>query len=286
MADTHQSGSIMPVDSQISVNINGKSFNIWDEGVTEVFAQYKATSQKATWTCRCLWQDRLPLAQAILGGSTNLAGTTIFANGWQYPYNPNWYAQNIQIKGDGFKQVIDGVAILGYQRAELTTTFGIPDFSFGSPLDIGDDELEFNCETINLPSEAVSLVYNNVNTDPVPIGQVRSIDVGIIGYNRCRYNMAVLPINTVRRCINAVNTSQIFGGAPGTVKFVGGKSRRKITAAGDKNWDITFSFSENINGWNKLWKAGVGFTDVNYIGSADSLFKTADLTQIFASNAD
>lgn len=273
----------MPIDSQTAVNINGATFNVWDEGVTETWAQYKSTTQKATWNVRTLWNDRIPFMNAILGGSTNLGGTTIFINGWQYPYNAQWFAQNIQVKGDGFKIPGPG-GICAYQRADMTVSFGVPDFQFGNPLDIGDDELDFSCETLNFPSDTSVLAY--ADGKPVPGGQVRSIDVGIIGYNRVRYNMANLPINTVRACINAVNSAPIFGGAAGTVKFVGGKSRRKITAAGPANWDVTFSFTENIQGWNNLYEAGVGLTPVHFIGGTDPLFRLEDLNKLFLANAN
>jgi hypothetical protein len=279
MSFTPQPSSVLDSSTRTSVNINGTTFNVWDESRSETFAHAGSSTQKAVWVCRSLWPDRLAISSALLGGSTNIAGTTIYENGWPYPDNPVWLAQNIQTEGDGMR-VPGPSGILDFQRAKLTVTFGIPEFSFGSPLEIGDDELEFSTDSYNLPTMSPVIEYTDGTA--CEQGMVRTIDIATIGYTRSRYNMAFLPLTAIRACINRANSAPIFGADVGTVIFKGGRSRRKVTPAGVRNWDLTFSFVEREVPWNNFVKPITGiFTPVRYVGTHDPVIKSADLNSLF-----
>lgn len=280
--------SILDLATQVPVNINGQTFGVWDETRGEVFAAKGSTTQKATWVFRCLWENRIAMAIALLGGSTNLAGTTIYESGWQYPDNPAWLVQSLATEGDGLKytkvrnqQIVAGVSpLVDYQRAKVTVSFGIPDFSFGSPLQIGDDELDFSSRSLALPDKVSVLQFADGTV--VSAGQIRHIDVGVIGYTRTRYNMAFLPLTSIRACINKVNSAPIFGAATGTVLFCGGRSRRNVTAAGTINWSITYSFQEMEIGFNNLYNPATGtFQAVTFQPGGAPFIASADLNSLF-----
>lgn len=284
------SGAIYDPALRIPVVIQGQTFNVWDEGRTETFA-HAMSPQKATWMCQCLWEDRLGLKNALLGGSVNVTSVTTYSNGWQYPDNPIWRALTVQTEGQGvYAQGITAQQRTGnadtigvYPRAKLTVGFGVPEYNLPTySNNIGEDELDFGVKTFPLPDKNFVLQYNDGT--PCPPGQCRSVQVGVVNFSRNLYNVAVLPETTIQNLINCTNSSPIFGAGAGQIIFKGGRSKHKITPQGNINWDVTFNFCYITPpaGWNSLPQAGktpvwqaVAFTD----GSLQ--FPLKDLNALF-----
>jgi hypothetical protein len=257
-------GALNPA-TQVTMVINGVTCAFWDEGRSEVFAYAGSSTQKAEWRIRCFWSDRLNIARALMGGSTPVGGTTIFVSGWQYPDNPVWYVQNVQTTGDGLLGLDPTTGMVTYERAALVITFGIPDFNFGSSSQIGEDEVDFACETVPILGSTASLKYNDGTK--VPSQQMPVVEIGVVTFVRSRYNLAVLPEAVILNAIDYVNSTPIFGAPAGTVLFKGARSRRKITASGALNWDVTYTFVIRRVPWNQIYRPGVGFQNVQYIGT-------------------
>lgn len=258
-------GTILDPDDRISVVINGQTFLVWDENRSENFA-HSIPTQKATWTFVCLWEDRVRICATILGGSTGIAGTTLFLNGWQYPDNSAWLAQQCTTVGDGLRsqyvitnqqETSTPAALLNFQRARVTVSFGIPDFTVGQPNNLGEQELDFSSNSVPLTQNATSYLWagGSQNGEPLPISMSPVLRYTTVQFTQSRYNVAVLPIQTVITLVDCVNQDVFFGGQAETVLFKGARSTRTITPTGATNWTVTFSFEENRNGWNKIYNS-------------------------------
>lgn len=283
------SGSILPPEQQIQIVVNGQPFNVWDCYRTEVVSQ-KYTEQGVDWTMLCDWKQRYAIANAMIGGGAITGDTTFFYNGWPYPDNPNWLAQKIsmgpdQPQGQALQQT-DAPFLSQFQRAKMVVHFGVPPFT-SNQNNVGEDELDFCSNSTPQTGTTTAFTFVGGGGGDVPGDMNLPITYTTIKYTKTVYNRSGLNLPLIRSLVNHINSSPFLGAPNGTVLFQGGKSRRKITAAGALNWDITFQFEDNSSilggtqaGWNKLWKAGVGWTPFVIKTLGTNLFPDGDLNQL------
>lgn len=281
---TFQSGAYLPDNLRVTVDVNGQLFDIWDETRNEMYCHAGSQSQKAVWTWLYDWDKRKSLVAALLGGSTNVAGTTIYANGWVYPDNPVWLVQTIEVTPDGLYYPSD--TGIQFQRARLKITFAIPEFIVGQPNNTGEQELDFcsNSEALDQGTTNFLWVSDNV---AIPGLQAPIIRYTTVKFQQSIYNRAFLNVPLFISLVDSINSTPFFGAPVGTTRFTGARSTRKITQAGALNWDIHLSFENNQStlggtqaGWNKKWRPGFGWQEFKTKGTNLPFFPSNDLNQL------
>lgn len=285
--------SDLPLNQRVTVDINGYPAKVWDFSRKERVSQDIHT-QGATWIFGCLWADRIPIANALIGGGVAAGGSTVYLNGWPYPDNPAWLCKLVETepdpqmswpKGEGLSE--PGTVLANFQRAKMTVTFGVPEFQVGTPNNLGEQELDFCSNSVPQTGTTSGLFW--ADHTPLPADINIPITYSTIKFTQTIYNRKSLPIALAESLTDHVNSVEFFGGPPGTVIFRGGRSRRKITPKGPMNWDITWSFEFNgsiagngtQSGWNKMWKPTVGWSDFfTDAASTKTLFASGDLNQL------
>lgn len=286
------SGSILPLDGRVSVQSNGLIFDVWDMYTTSVVSQ-EVSEQGADWTFACLWDEQYAISEAIVGGGALTGSTTYYANGMEFPNNPNWIAKKISIgplqpMGQALQQT-DAPFLSAFQYAKCVCHFGVPPYLMTQQNNTGEDEVDFCVNSVPQSSQSTGFNWSDDNT-PVPADMNLPITYATLKYTKQVFNRTSLNLPLIRSLLNHVNITPIFGAPAGAVLFQGGRSRRKITSKGALNWDITFQFEENncpgmagtTSGWNKLWKPQKGWTSF-YMNAAGhpSLFANGDLNSLF-----
>ena len=247
-----------------------------------------------------LWENRVAFAIALLGGSENISGTSTPANGMPYPDNTIWRCVQVDCDGEGMlaqgitnqTRVANPTDTLGvYQRAKITASFAVPEYN-NSTNNVGEQELDFSVKTFPTPNDSPTLIYADTGY-PVTPNSYRSVEVGIVNFTQTVYNLAVLPVAQVCSLINNVNSTLFYGNTGGTshgvptgqVKFNGGRSKRKITPAGNLNWDVTYSFSYCTQPWNFLPEASANPANPVWqptrFNDGTVVYPASDLNQLF-----
>jgi hypothetical protein len=291
-------GSILDPSLTVTLDINGSSFQIWDNYRTEIVAQ-DVHQQGATWQFQCLWDERFAIAEALVGGGVAAALLTVFNNGWPYPSNGNWLAKKVTMKPDAaYKEALseesDDGDLAEFQRALMICEFGIPDYQ-NQQNNTGEQELDFCSNSVPQSNQVTSFWWADTKK-PLPADMNLPITYTTIKFTQTLFNRSYLNIPLFSSLTDHIN-SVSFGGSPsGTVLFRGGRSRRKITPKGALNWDITLNFEINNttmngtqSGWNKLWRpantgggVNAGWFPFSVKGDgSQSLFTSADLNQLF-----
>lgn len=282
--------SILDTSTMIAVNINGTTYNVWDEDRSEVFQHAGAMSQKAVWEPRCLWEDRLDITQSLLGGGEFIAGTTLFLEGWVYPDNPAWTVQGVTTKGEGLRapaiaaqQVTSWTptgGMLAYQRCKLTVQFGIPEYDISTP-STGEQELDFCNNSIPLNNQDIAFSW--ADGTPFHPSQYPTYNFPTVQFQQSLYNRANLPTAGILVAADKVNSSPFFGAPATQVLFKGCRTSRKITPLGHNNWDLHFSFEYHPFGWNKRFRESTGqWEDYVVKGTGNPRHVLYDLNQLLA----
>ena len=297
------STSFMPSATAITVNINGASFQIWDETRRMRFSGFGSQTQQAVWTFYCKWTDSIAIGQALLGGSKNLAGTTLYANGWQYPDNQAWYCQSADITpDDGLRQPgTNSATLVDFAMAKVVATFGIPNYGLSlAGMNLGEVAIDFCSISIPLPGRYTTMQYvpSSGSPAPVPAEMQPSIEIPSARVSQAAFNVPRLPSLTIATCLKKTNSEVMYGFAPGTLRYEGAESQRNLTSSGLTNVNITHNFAGNYFGWNNLpWGSpsnttGYSFTPVQWVippfagwDASNAPYPQVDLTQLFSITA-
>jgi len=272
----------MPLpDLSLAITIDGIS--CYDEGTKEKYAF--GTNSEAERVIRCDWADRVALCRYFLGGSTEITPLAfVYAAGQPYPDITNWLCNGVDVEGEGVMSVGPN-GMVAYERAKLTIHYGPPTFNVTDPFLVGDEDLDFSSIAIGLDQTASSFKWSsgaNSGKD-VPSGQVPAVNLTTVTFNKSRYNVPVLDSALIISLIDHSNSAPLFGAAAETVVFRGARTQRKITATGDKNWDIQHRLEALCTPgatWNKLVDAANGWQSFTF-KDGSKLFPPADLNQLF-----
>lgn len=273
----------MPLpDLSLAITING--INCYDEGTREKYGF--GQNSEAERVIRCDWADRTALARYFIGGSTQITPLAfVYAAGQPYPDITNWLCNGVDVEGEGVQSVGPN-GMVAYERAKLTIHYAPPTFNVTDPFLVGDEDIDFSSIAIGLDQTTSSFKWTSGpnNTKDVPAGQVPAVNLTTITFVKSRYNLPVLPESLIVSLIDHSNSTTFFGAPTETVVFKGGRSQRKITATGDKNWDVQYRFEllSSASGatWNKLVDAANGWQSFT-LKDGSKLFPPADLNQLF-----
>lgn len=209
-------------------------------------------------------------------------GAEIIYPGHLWPGIPNLIASSVNVEFMGTTDsAADWDTITPHTRARLTVSYSTPNWGSqtggsSSPenSDLLVEDVDYSCETLSVPvkltdgsnaKETKRHFRIPTITYTVEIPKMRNPDWALI--------------NSLN---GKVNTKTVFGGAPGTVLFDGPKVNREIHLVGEYAWKAKFKFIYNRFGWNKqIHPDTLNWVDVTAVASANKLYETADLTDLW-----
>jgi hypothetical protein len=217
-----------------------------------------------------------------MGGSTSLGGLPLFAAGQPHPEYAYWLVRTVDCEGEGLpSQGTSGM--IAYERACLTVTYGPPDWNNLDPALVGDEELDYSSTAIALGnvSSAFKWTSGANNGNDVPATMVPAINLTTVSFTKTQYRVPVLNSATIMSLIDHVNSTAFFGAAAEKVVYRGARTKREITALGDRNWTVQHRFEFNSLGWNNLIDGANGAQSFTYKGGS-KLFPTGNLNSLFS----
>lgn len=255
----------------------------WDEGVY-ISADVDYTKVVATRIIRCAWKDWVANTNIILGGSTAVAGTTLFIRGMPFPDSPNLFASHVDIKGvdSAGRELVPmvGTNMIAYDTARLYISHTIPQFNFGKTT--GSQELDFSSTAFCLDPNKPSFKWT-VSGKSLPPALIPVVRLTTVTLTQTAYNVAVLPVNTIIGLLDCVNSGSFMGAPAKQILFKGARAVRKIALSGAENWDITYCFELNRRGWNTLFNPAGSDWEAFTKNNGDDLYDPEDLTVLLPS---
>lgn len=248
---------------------------VWDEGTEEEFVRIGTGS--AVRTLVCMWNDRIRLAQAMLGNITNIAGINVIDLAMAYPGASWLYADKFKPVGvvgnDGLKTNSDD-SMIEYKYARCTVTYAPLPFD---PTDMGSDGLDFGIELAALPSSIEVFKWTSDNV-AVPASDTPAIRIGCATISRVR-RYADLPLDTVLPALGKVNGATYRGITPGKLLFDGASAYRLLTSYGASMWTLQYRILYKSVGWNTIYRPSTNsFETVAGIGSGQPPYPTTDFS--------
>lgn len=273
------------LDTTTATTIGG-IFPVWDEGCKESFSR-ATNSSKGTRILRCLWNERLALANFLYGSTSIIGGIVSYTAPQAYPDQPNWIVNNIETEGDGI--LMPGpFGQVAYERSKLTVMYSAPEWNNGSPNQIGEQELDFSSSSIALSSATASFNWADGALEDLPPSMVPVLSYTTVQFCQSVHEVPVLPTQLIISLVDKSNSVAFFGAPAETVVFRGGKSRRKISAGGDLRWSLDYSFEytplgdSHASGWNAMYDPVAKHFRPYLLKNGNKLFPPMDLNQLFA----
>lgn len=264
----------MPLDASTAITIGG--IQAWDEDAEETFERFRS---QAIRRITCAWNDRIALATAIMGGTTQNGVLTNIAPSMRYPDATFLRADGIRIEGSGVKS-IGPHGMVAYQWAHLTVRFGVSDIELLSE-DIGMLELDTSSQVL-MPSQSEPTFKWLSGGQDLPVEATPGVIVPIIDFVKARRNLASIPMATILNLADHVNSSTFEGAPAGKVLYFGPSSSARITTGGLKNIDITHRFQYHPYGHNKFLRPSTGvFEDIVAKATGQPPHPTGDLNLLF-----
>jgi len=261
-----------------SQSITYGGVQIWDEGTVEDFQRFGRST--AVRTIVCTWQNRITLINTIMGaGGINAASQYFYNPDTPYPDAPFLlFIDKIHCEGITGPNgpVVDPNGMVGYDLARLKLTYSSLPYDYDN---LNVTSLDYATEEIVLDPTQSTFYWNGNTSTPVPAGMFPSLRVAIVTLTITQYNQVEVPAPTVMSLAGNVNSSAIMGCGTGTLRFDGCKSVRRLSMAGIANYDCTFQFTYNPQGWNNKYLAGTGWTPIADASNKPP-FTLADLTPL------
>ena len=244
-------------------------------------------TMSATRIFKCAWEDRYTVRDYLFGYPAQ-----------QYEYYDDMWAVNCAIapfttppiaESALNKKAVYKVAILTVQYETIT----------GYPAEQGESNLtgaEFCSQNITLETQILNVTsgqlwWNEAKTSAVDDGESPEKLVPFKRYNITFHAVATIPaaFDSLAGTVNIAAYVTVKGkddetttSAAGTMLYHGYSMQRSLTGFGTAGWDITLSFTENINGWNYAWNPNTQAWSRVYddAGDAIDLYTLADWTTI------
>lgn len=266
----------MPLDTSTSITLFGVP--VWDEGAVENFGRLHSS---ATRTLLCRWADRATVIDGLRGGTVIVGGVATFTPPAAYPDAPWLPVDSIDVIGvageDGLSVGANGM--IAYTWARLKVVYKPPDYN--ETTETGSLALDFSTEVFSVPQGQPSFQYS-FDAAPVPPEACPSIRQTTVTFVRTRRNVAAIPTATILALAGTVNAAAFEGAAIGTVRFDGASTQRRLTTAGEENWDITYKFVYRPSGWNSFFRPSSGtFAPVVSIAGGNPPYPSGDFDQLF-----
>jgi hypothetical protein len=294
----------MPLDSTTAITIAG--VQCWDAGTEEDFTRIGRS--RATRSLLCLWDDRVPLINAVLSsaatiGTAAILGVGVFNQPYAYPQASWLLLEQVKCKGipgetglsnESFT-ALDGssVSLVAYKYAAVTFVYASQDYPAQAT---GSLALDFGVETISAPQSAAAFSYTSggpTGDDPndVPPEDAPPLRDTVVTLVRTRKNLTSLPtdliLTTAQAPVNSLPFTMVNAppmapsqAAAGTVKFEGVSTTYRTVAGGSAMWDASFRFVYRASGWNNVYRPDSGYVPIYFKGTTQTYYATSDLNQL------
>jgi hypothetical protein len=240
---------------------------------------YEKNNIQATRRLTCAWNDRIALATAIMGGSTQNGVLTNLVAPLRYPDATFLRAEGIKIDGDGTKS-IGPHGMVAYQWAHLNIRYGTPDVSLTSE-DVGVLQLDVSSQVLMPSQSEPTFKWKSDNAD-LPVEATPGVVVPIVDFTKSRRNLASIPMATILSLVDHVNSTSFEGASAGKVLYFGPSSLARITAGGYQNFEIAHRFQYHPYGHNKFLRPSSGtFEDIVTKNGAKPPHPEGDLNALF-----
>jgi hypothetical protein len=268
----------MGLDATTAITLFG--IQVWDEGTKETFV--RSTASSATRTLVCAWSDRVNLINALRGSVVQESPTMIqYAPPASYPDAPWLFVDTVDVEGiageSGLSVGPNG--LVAYKYARIRVLYKSLTYQEGS--ETGVLSLDFGAEWINLSSVTASLKFSDGPGGDVTTDLNPALRITAIAFRQTRNNLPAIPINTIIAASNSVNLNAFQGAQPGTVKFDGASSQRRLFSNGSPGWDMTYAFTYRSVGWNVAYDPVNGWRPVAFKASGQAPFSSFDYNQLF-----
>ena len=219
------------------------------------------------------WSDRFTFANQAMGLST-LAGSTL-SGAWlqnlpfQYPASKNLFLRSLRMVGEGQPIPNPNPNVQPtYSHARIQCNFGTRQFSdtqAQDPLNLNSfgitpdeqgallwstQEIDYGHEFLPVPSTNLKWSSDSTSVSQ-PVSRKVAVQTMSIAFERFPF----LPTAILQSYADAVNWNTFLGCAPGTVYFVGGKTRREFNQDGSVTQKLVMNFKFRSQDWNKMLKS-------------------------------
>jgi hypothetical protein len=268
----------MGLDATTAITLFG--IQAWDEGTKETFV--RSTASSATRTLVCAWSDRSTLINS-LRGSVGQEGPTViqYAAPASYPDAPWLYVDTVEVEGlageNGLSVGPNGLVAYKYARIRVT----YKSLTYQEGIETGVLSVDYGAEWMNLSTATPSLQFSDMAGGNVSADLNPPLRITTIAFRQTRNNLPAIPVDLIISATDSVNLNSFQGAAPGTVKFDGAWSQRRLFSNGDPGWDMTYAFTYRSVGWNVAYDPANGWRPVAFIASGQAPFASFDYNQLF-----
>jgi hypothetical protein len=268
----------MPLDSTTSITLFG--IQCWDEGTREHFVRNGASS--ATRTIVCAWSDRASLINAIRGLVVQAGPTVIqYTPPAIYPDAPWLFVDTVETEGIAGETGLNvsATGLVGYKYARIKITYKSLPYQEG--IETGVLSVDYGAEWMNLSGTTASLSFSDTMGGDVSTDQNPPIRITTVSMKQTRNNLPSIPVSIIVSATDTVNLNAFQGAPPGTVKFDGAASQRRLFANGSPGWDMTYAFTYRSVGWNVAYDAANGWRPIVLKATGQPPFASFDYSLLF-----
>ncbi len=240
--------------------------------VREVFSR-QWNEQQAVWRIVCQWSDRVNIAYGLLGFSSG----SVYQLPKAYFGVPSWSCKKIECAGVGIASpdIING--FISFPYAELTITFGVPEFNNSSMV----SEMELDFSTNSIPVDQTKSTFEYSGGAKVPPNAIPAYRLTTVFGTISLFNRGSLNTGLYLGAVDNTNSATFQGAAAGKVMFRGASSDRMFTASGLLQYTVKLMFELNPRGWDAILKPGTGWTTYAFIGGG-APWTSSDLNLLLA----
>jgi hypothetical protein len=268
----------MPLDSSTSITLLG--IQVWDEGTREQFV--RASTSSATRTLVCAWNDRVALINVLRGNVLQESPAVVqYSPPAAYPDAPWLFVDTIDVEGipgeSGLSVGTNG--LVAYKYARIRVTYRSLPYLEGT--ETGVLSVDYGSEWFTLSNSRPSLKFSDGSGEDVSTDLNPSLRITTVAFRQTRNNLPSIPVNQIVAATDTVNQSSFQGAAPGTVKFDGAASQRRLFSNGSPGWDLTYAFTYRPVGWNVAYDPVGGWRPVLLKSSGQPPFASYDYNALF-----